>query len=289
MWFATRQVAFGILAVLGTHALTSAIVLVLPRFEIAVLGIQAGSHSVREHLVDRVAQRSYIDRLFGLPSFDFGSSIDGTLVFTDLLTAMTVTIPLLLAVIVGSFAFVAISLWIRSPHRLGNEWGFSFLTFLPSFVPCFVGFALLLHFRIFQLTTIGAILWLAAGFCAAITPTLVLRSQALSLLQNEEEAAHARYLRAEGVGPATLRRWSIRNVFILLLPSIDKWFAWVMGTVMFSEIIFGLAGLGSAAARAVRRSDADLIVGVAVVVALLVNLVRFFTVWARRQYRLEDS
>jgi ABC-type dipeptide/oligopeptide/nickel transport system permease component len=79
---------------------------------------------------------------------------------------------------------------------------------------------------------------------------------------------YARTLLAIGASKRQQRWLLMPNVVSEVLTSLQKLAVAMLGILLFVEPIFGAAGIGTTALRAIRRSDVDLLLGVVVVFSL---------------------
>ena len=95
----------------------------------------------------------------------------------------------------------------------------------------------------------------------------------------------ARTLLALGASLSQQRRILAANLAFEMLPSLQKLSVSLFGILLFVEPIFGVPGVGTTAMRAIRRSDADLLLGVVVIFALLTASIGLAGQLARNRLR----
>lgn len=253
--------------------------------------VSLGWESARPELVAAFRSehgiRPYWEILAGLAVLDFGTSLDGIPVRRELVDSLAVSLPRV------SFAFGVIAVLCVASALLAREEGrsldrvASLIAFLPPYLMPFLALLFLLAARpILGSELSGALAPVAAVLAIAATPAALVAAQTANVTRRNLESDFARTLVAVGAKPLYLRVRLLHNVAAEISPSLEKMFTWMVATLLFAEPILGLSGFGTTATRAVRRSDPDLLLGVTLVIAATVGLLRLLALWVRRRYGL---
>jgi ABC-type dipeptide/oligopeptide/nickel transport system permease component len=121
--------------------------------------------------------------------------------------------------------------------------------------------------------------------CTAL-PSCLLATQAHSAMRQELAAPYADTLRVYCATDIALRLKMMPSVLVKLTPSLETALSLTLASMLFAEPILGQAGIGTLTARAVRRSDLDLLLGAVLLCACLIALARLVGWALRRHYRL---
>lgn len=269
-----RSIAHAVFVVLLAHALAFFLIRALPDAAVVALGLDSARADVVAAFRAARADRSYVESLAGILLLNPGTTLDGAPVLAELRQALAASLPRYL----GAFALMlaAVLLLPALAHRRGwlVHGPLPFLAFLPPYVIPFVALgltaAITLRAGIFPQPWITEVI---------ITLTLALPVTALALEQAGRVMSrllgtdHARTLLALGASPAQQRCFLMANLCHELMPSLQKLAVAALGVMLFVEPVFGTSGIGTTALRAIRRSDADLLVGVVVVFAATTTLI----------------
>lgn len=247
-------------------------------------GDDTAAPHVRQQIIDRVADDfelggSTLSRLGGyiggLVTFDFGRSWrDGAavrpqLTSTTAATLARVLLALLLAVLVGVLAAVAAARRPGSTLDVALATAAALTVALP---PVWVAILLLRSFAAGQpwawFPLDGG--WLLPVFTLSLVPAFVIaRHLRGALIERAAEpwavAAVARGVSRERV----IRVHALRVATPALLPILVTLLAYLLGTSLVVEEVFGIRGLGHLVVDASTRGDAPVVVGASVVVAAL--------------------
>lgn len=282
---AGRAIIHGALVVLLAHALAFLLIRALPDAAVVALGFESTRPDVVAAFRAARSDRTYVQSLSGTLLLDLGTTLDGVPVVSELRQALASSMPRYVGALVVMLA--AVMLVPALSKRLGwlIHGPLPFLAFLPPYVIPFVALGL------------TAALTLKAGVYpqpwmteAVMTATIALPVAALALEQAGRVMSrllrtdHARTLLALGATPSQQRRVLMANLGHELLPSLQKLAVAALGVMLFVEPVFGTSGIGTTALRAIRRSDADLLVGVVVAFAVITTLIGLLGKAA--QYRL---
>ena len=274
-------------SIFGAHGLVYLMVGVLPDAAIVTLGIESARPELMAAFRSANEIRPYHVVLIDLAGLEFGKSLDGVPVRRELAVSLATSLPRLSAgFVLIAIACILTALLAHEQGGMRDRLG-SLIAFLPPYLAPF--FALL-----FLLAVRPA---LGAGFAAALTPVVtvlaiaatpaaLIAAQTANITRRNLRSDFARTLAAAGATPLYLRLRLLHNVAAEIAPSLEKMFTWMVAILLFAEPILGLSGFGTTAVRAVRRSDPDLLLGVTLVIAATVALLRLLALGVRRRYGL---
>lgn len=274
------------LAIIGAHALTYFLVGVLPDAAVITLGINSAQQEVLAAFNEAHMDRSYSEVLVGLVHLDLGRTLDGIPVTHALMDALSASAPRLILAFLIVLAASAISALL--PTRVveqEREGIATFLAFLPPYVLPFAGMVVLLSLTFsFGISTGDTLANSIAVVALATPPAALIFAQTRSISCRNLNNDFARTLLAVGATPLYQRYRLIHNVIAEIAPSLEKVFIGLISVLLFVEPIFGLSGFGTTAIRAIKRSDANLLLGITLVLALAVGIFRLLALFIRRRY-----
>lgn len=267
-WWLTLVRALGTVAL--SHVLAYILMRFLPDAAITALGLAGTNHEVAAAFLQQHAARSYAQVVTQMLSFDFGVTLDGVAVQTELMSALAASLPRFLLSMAGMLC-LAVILPIKIVHlsRL-NSGVLPFFSFLPAYVLPLValgGLATLTF--IFGLHPAPMLNEFVLCLVLLIPSSSLALAQAGSVMKKLLTTDFVRTMHALGVAPQALRQFLLFNLMYELLPSIQKLTVALLGVLLFVEPMFGVPGLGTTAMRAIRRSDLDLLLGLVFVFATL--------------------
>jgi ABC-type dipeptide/oligopeptide/nickel transport system permease component len=279
-----RSTAHAALVVLLAHAFAFLLIRALPDAAVVALGFDSTRAEVVAAFRAARTDRSYLESLAGVARLDFGTTLDGVPVRAELAQALAASLPRFL----GAFGLLVAAVVLVPALAERRGWlvrgPLPFLAFLPPYVVPFVALgvttAIALKAGIFPAP------WITE---AIITLTLALPVTALALEQAGRIMSrllgtdHARTLIALGIPPRMQRQLLMVNLCYELLPSLQKLSVAALGVLLFVEPVFGTPGIGSTALRAIRRSDADLLLGIVVVFAAMTMMIGCLGLTLRRR------
>jgi peptide/nickel transport system permease protein len=279
-----KNILLFLIAIVGTHGLAFLLIQILPTTAEIMLGFYGIQHDVLVELSKLTTPRSYPEMLSGLAILDFGVSADGVSVSSELSRHFLFSLPRLgLALFFAAVAALVASS-IAGRLQQGVLPTLSYILFFPLYGIPFFLFVLLLAIgaRIYS----GSITaWFACTVAIAIPPSALLASQAYASTKNHLESQHAINFLSMGISPSRLRHLLMRNLVYEIVPTFEKVMTGAVTGLMFSELVFGMPGMGALAIRAIRRADIELLLGVVVVFASLICLARLFSVVVLSFYR----
>jgi ABC-type dipeptide/oligopeptide/nickel transport system permease component len=105
--------------------------------------------------------------------------------------------------------------------------------------------------------------------CAALAlpAACILAAQAARATAEHLGSSFVRTQRACGWHEHRIRLWLLKNLLYRLLPTLEKAWAAMFVALVFVETLFGLSGVGTLAARAIRRSDVPMTLAVVLTAA----------------------
>lgn len=275
--------------ILGAHAVAYLLIGVLPNAAVSALGIFSGNQELLSAFSLSFAPRTYIEAVSGLFVGDLGRTLDGQAVTLELTRALGASVPRLVAsmFLLAALCF-ATAMWVKERTALLQDVA-DFVAFLPPFVAPFLGVAglLAIEFAIGlpvprPAYEIVAVVALSAGGGALLV------AQTARITQRNLLSEFVRSIRAAGANEFQTRLRILHNLIAEISPTFEKLAVGLVATLFFAEPILGLSGFGTLAARAVRRSDVDLLLGVTLTVAVLVAVFRQATSMIRSSYGLSD-
>ena len=260
---ASLALAHAVGAVLIAHALAYALIKALPDAAVIALGFESANPQALAAFREAQPDRTYWASLTGLFQFDFGTSLDGVEVWTELTRSLAVSGPrLALAYLLTLAAVVVLPATLRSTAPL-TRGALPLLAFLPPYVTPFVALGLITAATLsFGWAPNDWLLELVLILTLAGPVTALALKQAGGVMARLLTTDHARTLLAIGTSPRQQRWLLMSNVVSEMLTSLQKLAVAMLGILLFVEPIFGSPGIGTTALRAIRRSDADLLLGV---------------------------
>lgn len=281
-----RELALIFLAALGAHALTYFLLQVLPDAAFISLGIEGARQEVLAAFHAAHQERSYGRVLSDLVRLDLGRTLDGIPVARELADALMTSAPR----VASAFAFilavcVAAGLIPQRDKGGVSEAVSSFLAFLPPYVHPFLGLVFVLSATFWFGLGVGqGFAYAVAVIALATAPAAMVYAQARAITRRNLQSDFARTLLAVGATPLYQRYRLLHNLAAEIVPSLEKVLTSLVAVLLFVEPILGLSGFGTMAVRAVKRSDADLLLAVTVALAIAVGLSRLVSLLVRRHY-----
>lgn len=272
-----RQILLMVIALLGAHGLAFFLMRALPSAATLALGLQSGNAAIVSAFEASIPQRSYLETLTDLLKFNLGRTLDGTAVSAELWQASMQSLPIVIVALV----LLVLSALIAALFSMSNRTAaaIAFAAFLPPFLFAFLASA----FGLFGLSNLEV-----PALCAAVAlpPCCLWASIAQRTMQRELAMPYADTLRGLGLSSTPLRRMLLNDMMIKMTPTLDKAFSSVLAALLFCEPVLGRSGLGTLAARAARRNDVDLVLGVVLVFASFVACARIAAWLAQRYFRI---
>ncbi len=263
-----------LVAIFGAHALAYAVIRVMPDAATVALGIESAQEAARVAFAEEVKPRDYVQTVRDLFRGELGKTLDGVPVTEEMATALVSSTPrFLLASLIVFFIFLGVS--IAPPRILGPTRYFgSLLSFFPPFLAPFLGFGILVSTNaVFNFASNwGA--WTLCTFALALPPAAMISAQAAELTRHNLTKPFAITVRAMGASHLQQRYRLLRNLIAELAPTFEKLVVGMITMSLFAEPIFGEAGIGTTAIRAIRRTDPDLLLACVLLFALVINLAR---------------
>lgn len=281
-----RAVVVGLLAIFAAHGLAYVLLRVLPDPAVVALGVFSAQEQALEAFKGQAQVRPYWSMLTGLFQGNLGVTIDGVAVTQEIIQGLTQSLPrlgfaLILTVSCAVVAAITLRPQKETLYRIAN-----FLTFLPAFVLPMLGFSLLLLISISLTSRVTNFEnWLACILSIAVGPACLILAQTYQITTRNLESLHARRYLAAGASQQALRWRLLHNWIYEVTPTLEKVVSMLLTLMLFAEPIFSLPGIGTIVIRAVRRSDSELLLGMVLVFAVLINLSRITAAAVRAYYQ----
>lgn len=284
---ALRCVTAAVAAVVATHALAYHLIALLPSAATRMAGLLGSYEPVVSALRSRLDQRTYLDSLLGLLIGDLGVTVSGVPVASDLARQLVNTGPRLIvaAVLVVAAARIATA---AAPTRPRPTPGLDLLCLVPPYLHAFVALILLLLLGVTVDPAVSGAAWWAVVAASAVGPAALVAAQASRVMSEALSADHALFARSMGLRERELRRLLRREVWMSIAPSVERVFLWLFLSMLFSEIVLSLPGVGSSFAVALRNSDANLLLGQIGIIAVLSNTARVVAAIVRARHGIID-
>ena len=282
-----RAAVAAVAAVFATHALAYHLIALLPAAATRMAGLLGGHEPVVSALQNRLGQRTYLESLTGFLTGDFGSSVHGVAVLSDLARQLGDTGPRLMAgaLLVGLAALAATAL---APPRPRPTPVLDLLCLMPPYLHAFVALVALLALQVGVGPAVGGAAWWAAVLSAAVAPAALVAAQARRRMSEALSADHATFARSMGLGERDLRRLLRREVWVEIAPSVERVLLWLFLSMLFSEIVLSLPGVGSSFAVALRNSDVNMLLAQIGAIAILSNSARIVATIVRARHGITD-
>lgn len=261
--------AMGLVA--SAYLLAYALVAVLPDASYAAFGIFSSNEAVVSAWRNTQAHDGLGDRAARLTHLDFGRTLDGVPVLDQLSTALLVSAPHL---VIGAMFIMVVVVGVGYRGYPGGKFEqiVSFSNFLPQYV-LVVAIAL----SAATLNNAPGFQGILAGLALGIAPASLMAAQAYQITAVNLRSEHVRFHRACGASEHEVRRRLFKNLLFGLLPSFQNALLALIGSLLFVEIALGIGGLGALTARAIRRTDVDLVLGLVVFYAFSTSLIQGFS------------
>jgi ABC-type dipeptide/oligopeptide/nickel transport system permease component len=283
-----RELALVLLAAFGAHALTYFLLRVLPDAAVVSLGIESAREDVLAAFHAAHQERSYVRVLADLARLDLGRTLDGIPVAREMADALAASASRVGAAFILVLA-ACVTAGLIPPRDKGgvSEAVASFLAFLPPYVHPFLGLVFVLTTTLWFGLGVGQTLVHVVSVVAlSMAPAAMVFTQALGISRRNLQSDFARTLLAVGATPLYQRSRLLHNLAAEIVPSLEKVLTNLVAVLLFVEPILGLGGFGTMAVRAVKRSDADLLLAVTLTLAIAVGVSRLVSLLVRRHYGL---
>ncbi len=278
--FTIEWLAYGSLLILASHGLAHLLVSVLPASYYAALGFFAGDP--QQVAAWRLAHPSppYYAALSDLFQLDFGLTLDRVSVTTTIAAAAKASLPTILAALIFAALAVAVTGLTSIANSRAASLVFDQLTFLPPFLLPMIFVLAGLSVSPGEWSLWSANTAVVAAMCLGTAS--VLASQAQRITTKNLKSQFMLYHIACGASQYRAKWRLLRNLLGELLPAIHATLGSVLIMLIFVETLAGQFGLGALIAHAVRRTDAALINGLIVYIAVFLVALRVGVSLARR-------
>jgi len=272
-----KQLLTCIAAIVAAHALAFFLMRALPSAATVALGLQSTNVEVVAAFESSAPVRSYRQTVVDFAHLQLGRTLDGTSVSSELLAALKLSLPVLALSML--LALLTAAIFALSPRARAVVPSMQFFVFLPPFLFAFLAGSSQLFGNVI------APIWLTIAASAALACCLF-AVQAHAAMAQELALPHAEVMRMFCATERDLRLKLLPGVLVKLAPSLETGVSLTLASLLFAEPILGQAGIGTLAARAVRRSDVDLLLGAVLLFATCIAIARLVGWGLRRHYRL---
>jgi ABC-type dipeptide/oligopeptide/nickel transport system permease component len=275
-----RLIVGAVAAVFVAHAISYLAIRLLPDSAERIAGMLGGSEAVVVHLRGQMPQGDYFDRLVAMMKGDLGKSVDGVPVVRQIIEALALSIPRFL--IAAALLVVIATAVLRRPAHYGVvDAGLEWAVQVPPFVWCFFGFIVVITTSDGVDKSALSISNLATVVATATAPAALLVLQARNVMRQQALSDFAIYMQSLGM-PASNRAGVLRSAAIhQLLPTIEKLVMWLALSLLFSEMLLSLPGIGQLMLAALSRSDVNSLLGIILLLATLSNLTRLIVAFVQ--------
>lgn len=276
-------------AILGAHALTYLLAGALPQAAVAALGLFSADETLLAAFANSSPSRTYFETLIGLAVGDLGRTLDGQTVAIELGRALSESAPRIAASLALLVGICAVTALLVREKGMGVKRVGDFIAFLPPYVAPFLGLAVVLGVQFSSGVALSRAVYEIVGvFALSMGGGALLAAQTARITQRNLASDFARSIKAAGATRWQLRMRLIHNLVTEIGPTFEKMVVGLAAALFFVEPILNLGGFGTLAARAVRRSDTDLLLGVTLVVACIVAIARILVATTRLAYGVEE-
>lgn len=272
-----RESFLAMALVIAAHGLMYFFLAVLPDSSFSGLGIFVGNQeALAQWRLNN--ESSYGTRLLDLFKCDFGKSLDNLPVRTQILDALLVSAPHLgiaMVLLIGG-------IWLVGRMGTPNGHGELLVNYF-NFLPPYVAISLLVILSL----VIGPFLTgstLVASVALAVPPLALLSAQTYRITAANLKSDHVRLHIALGASKERVRQRLLKNLIYELLPSLHNAALALFASLLFVEVLVGIGGLGAMTARAIKRVDINLALGLVVFYASAVASVQVLTRTVRAQF-----
>jgi len=283
-----REISRFLICALGAHAIGYVVIQVLPNPIYAMLGMSSGVGEISENLPHATQTKNYAERLLDTFRGDLGNTLDGVPVWQDLSFAIFASAPrLFFAVLIIASCLVAVA---YAPKRVlapvSNV--ATALAFLPPYLAPFLSLWLYVAVLPFLPTFSRQAEEILIVLGLAIPAAVFLTAQVASITIRNLDRPFVQNIRSLGAGELAIRHRLLHHVVFEVSPSLEKILVGLFTAIIFAESLFGASGIGSLTARAIRRTDIDLMLSVILMSAIVVGVLRLSAVGIRNLYGLKQ-
>ena len=280
----SRSVVFIVLTILAVHGLSYVLIGVLPDSAVVALGVFSAQDSAAEAFRTTYQTRSYLTIIYDMTRGDLGNTIDRVPVVREITRALWQSFPrMAIAFVLIFLTGILAGLFSSEDNQRSwiDKW-VVFGMFLPSFfLPLFI-FSSLILTGIVAVRNIGGVgLWIGCAITIATTPVMLIYIQSKMVMRRLLTQPFARRYRSIGFNENKVRIKLLRNMLDEVAPTAEKLITAMLTQVILAETIFGLEGIGAITVRAVRRTDINLLLGIVLLFACIIGLLRVLSVLVR--------
>jgi len=211
--------------------------------------------------------KTYFEILADLVDGELGVTLDGVPVEEAVGRALLDSLPRMgLALTIIIFAVVLAIVLTRSRGGVGRNL-MGLFAFLPPYLPAFILLPL-------ALSTVSYIPEFVIVLSIAATAAFAAAFQACTVLVHISHQPFVTTYRAYGLTELEIKKHLTKNILYAIAPSLERWFAQIIVSLMLAEAVFGVSGLGTLTIRAIQQTDVLLLMAIASLFAVWVSLVR---------------
>ena len=269
-------------SVWGAHALAFVVVRVLPDPSAAALGFQGSQKAAKESFEQEHEARPYLQTLLDLARGNLGNTLDNVSVISEIREATLASGPRLLLAAAIVFFVMGIVVFVPEQALASVSYASGLISFFPPFLMPFLGLGILVSSS--TLFAIPHSIWWLTAVCIAIPAAAFAGMQAADVMNQSLRSAFAVTIQAAGASRFQQRVRLSHNVIMEITPTLEKITSGLLTSLLFAEPILGESGLGTLATRAVRRTDIEMLLGLVLVFAVVVNLTRLMSISIRSVY-----
>lgn len=279
-----RSVIVVVLTIFAVHAIAYGIIGILPDPSVVALGIFSAQDSAVEAFRTSYQIRTYSLILHDLiVNLDLGNTLDRVPVISEISRALGHSLPrIICACFLMSFAGFSAGFYKEKKQNSWWDNWFVFGIFLPAFfLPLFI-FSLLILTGFITGNNVQKVgFWIGCVMSMAIPPVLLINTQSKMVMGRLLTLPFARRYRSIGFSESKVRLRLIKNVADETAPTAEKLVTAMLTQVILAETIFGMEGIGTITVRAVRRTDINLLLGIVLLFASIIGLIRLSSILFR--------
>ncbi|WP_373491043.1 hypothetical protein [Parasphingorhabdus sp.] len=268
-----KRLLTGVAVIFSVHAITSFLVTFLPNAASVALGILGGNDASIANYWESRDHVGYFDRSMQLMHADLGQTLDNTSVVNELTMALAQTGPSLVIALCLAFLSAFWVLKARSAMREHIGTISDTLSLLPPFIVPFIIAPVL-----FLTPFAGSSIATQTAVVVSITLPLAIMITAM-LIRFYHETLNEKFfnkLALNGLSLSALHRISRLNAWFRILAVFDRIVVAGLVGILLAEPLFGVSGIGTLTARAIRTSDPNLTVAISTAIASVVIIAGLF-------------
>ncbi len=270
-----RDVLLATLTVLIAHALTYWFVTALPDASIAALGVFAADQQQAASFKLQNPTPPYHEVLTSTFGGDLGKTLDGSSVFREVIDASAKSLPIVVVALLASILVCICVAFLPATHIQAATLTGEAVAFLPPFVGPSIALVISISLTTFLsgVMLVGAD-WVLLVAGIALPCVAVAAAQASRITAKNLQQPFTTMMRACGLPEFRIRTLLLRNLAVEVAPSLEQIAIVLITSLLLAEVIFGSSGLGSLTARAIRRSDMQLLLALTLIYSSVIVTIR---------------